>query len=201
VIVLDPGHGGTDAGARGPSGVLEKDVVLVLARILRAELERNGHAVVLTREANDNPSFDDRAARANAQRRPIFISLHISSTGTVGTARAYYFGGPRLALPTPPAAAPAALRWDEAQYAHVAASRRLAELLQVQLGLKFRGSPEIPAPAPVRQLRSVAAPAVAIEISSVVVADAKRLTDLGPPLAAAVVRAMEAFRAAPGGGL
>ena len=194
VIVLDPGHGGTDPGARGAGGIQEKDVVLVLARTLRSELERQGYLVVLTREGNDNPSFDDRATFANAQRGVLFISLHVSSTGPPGTVRTYYFGGTRAETPAASAQPTTLLRWDTAQLSFAAQSRRFAELLQVQFGLKFRGSPEVPMAAPVRPLRSVAAPAVAVEISSVSVPDSKVLLDLGSGLAGAIVRAIEAFR-------
>lgn len=192
MVVLDAGHGGTDAGARGPAGVLEKDVVLVLARTVRNELERQGYRVVLTREGNDNPSFEDRTALANAQRGFLFITLHVSSTGPAGTVRAYYYGGAKpdaAASPSPPGL----VRWEEAQLPYSGLSRRFAELLQVQLALKFRGSPEIPSPAAVRQLRSIAGPGVAIEISSVA-GNARSLQDMGSGLAAAILRAAEAFR-------
>jgi len=198
VIVLDPGHGGTDPGARGPSGVLEKDVVLALARALRAELERQGLKVVLTREGSDNPSFDDRAALANAQRGALFVTLHVSSTGPIGTVRSYYLSPEELSLANL-AAAPAAGRtgwvvWEQAQVPYAQLSRRFAELLQVQLGLKFRGSPEVPSPSAVRQLRMVTFPAVAVEISSVAVSDGKAVESMGPTLAAALAHAVEAFR-------
>jgi N-acetylmuramoyl-L-alanine amidase len=175
---------------------MEKDVVLVIARTLRGELERQGYQVALTREGNENPSFDDRAALANAQRGTVFITLHVSSTGRPGMARTYYFSGTRLDSTEPPASLQRSgpLPWEQAQLAYAAASRRFADLIQVQLGQKFRGSPELPAPAVLRQLRSVAAPAVAVEISSVAVPDAKNLTGMAPDLAAAIVRALEAYR-------
>ena len=88
---IDPAHGGTDSGARGGTGVLEKDVVLAFAKTLRAEIERQGYRAVLTRSDDSNPSYDDRAAMANGYRDVIFISLHIASTGAAGTARAYYY--------------------------------------------------------------------------------------------------------------
>ena len=74
VIVLDPAHGGTDAGARGESAV-EKDVVLQLARSVRAALERQGYRVVMTRDDDSNPSYDDRAAMANTYRDAVFVSF------------------------------------------------------------------------------------------------------------------------------
>ncbi len=90
MIVLDAAHGGTDTGARGETGIVEKDVVLQIARTVRAELERQGYRVVMSRNDDSNPSYDERAAMANASRDAIFISLHIGSTGNPGTVRAFY---------------------------------------------------------------------------------------------------------------
>ena len=90
VIVLNPAHGGTDTGARGQNAAMEKDLVLQMARGVKAELERQGFRVVMTRNDDSNPSYDDRAAIANAYSDAIFVSLHIASTGTAGTIRAYY---------------------------------------------------------------------------------------------------------------
>jgi N-acetylmuramoyl-L-alanine amidase len=194
VVIIDPAHGGADAGARGASGIVESDVVLGFARLLRISLEAQGLRVLLTRQANDGPSFDDRSRIANAQRNGIFLTLHVSSTGQPGTVRVY-------TVPQPPAAPSSAfaprgglLPWDRAQYGFLEQSRRLAELIQIQMAQRFRGSPEIPMEAPVRQLRTVGAPAVAIEVSSVSVADHALLDQMGPGLADGVARAVAAFR-------
>jgi N-acetylmuramoyl-L-alanine amidase len=198
VVVLDPAHGGADAGARGPSGVLESEIVLNFARALSGELERQGLRVILTRQGNDNPSFDDRSATINALRSAIFITIHLSSSGPVGAARVY-----SLPLPSAPGAAPGGqsasehsglIPWDHAQDSYLAQSRRLAELLQIQLAQRFRGSPEVPVFAAVRQLRTIAAPAIAIEISSVSVPNAEPLNQLAPALAQAVARGVADFR-------
>jgi N-acetylmuramoyl-L-alanine amidase len=85
--VLDPAHGGTDQGARGTEGISESDEILQFAFATKRALEAQGFQVILTREGNDNPSFDDRSARANAQRGAVFIAMHIASTGLTGTAR------------------------------------------------------------------------------------------------------------------
>ncbi len=190
VIVLDPAHGGTDAGARGAAnGVLESEIVLVLARAVKEELEHQGLRVLLTRQGNEDPSFDERSALTNGQRGAVFISLHVSSTGPAGTARVY------SVEPTGVAAERGGLiLWDQAQERSAMSSRRLAELVQVQLAQKFRGSPEVPLVAPVRQLRTVAAPAVAVEFSSVSVPDRKQLEQAAPPLAEAIARGVAAFR-------
>ncbi len=193
VVVLDPAHGGADAGAHGASGVLESEVVMSFARLGRLELERQGLRVVLTRQANENPSFDDRSAVANAHRGAVFISLHVSSTGPPGTARVYSVTVPAAAMS---AARPALLPWDQAQDPFAESSRRLAELVQIQLAQKFPGSAAIPSVARVRQLRTVAAPAVAIEISSVAVRERTQLEQMGPALGEAVARGVAAFRAA-----
>lgn len=89
MVVIDPAHGGADAGGRGTEGIRESDVVLEFAAQLRKDLEAQGFQVVQTREGNDNPSFDDRSARANAQRGAVFVTLHVGSTGVTGTARVY----------------------------------------------------------------------------------------------------------------
>src|SRR5580698_4391917 len=91
VIVINPAHGGTDEGARAGNGLVEKNVVLIFARMLRSEFERQGFRVVMTRNDDSNPSYEDRAAVANAYRDAIFISLHVSSTGQLGAARTYSY--------------------------------------------------------------------------------------------------------------
>ncbi|MGC2334156.1 MAG: N-acetylmuramoyl-L-alanine amidase [Candidatus Acidiferrales bacterium] len=211
VIVLNPAHGGTDSGARGQNAAMEKDLVLQMARGVKAELERQGFRVVMTRNDDSNPSYDDRAAMANGYRDALFISLHIASTGTVGSVRAYY---DQLSTPYVPsddtestaekAVPPAAVglhSWNEAQRAYLNSSHRLADLIQIELAQKFSGSADTALGAAVRGLRSVAGPAVAIELSSVSAPDPARLAgSAAAPLGDAIARAVTAFRAAiPGG--
>ena len=100
------------------------------------------------------------------------------------------------------AARPAHLRprvrpqpWRRAQSPYLAASRHLAELVQIQLAQKFKGSPDTPLTAALFQLRSVAAPAVDVEVSSVAAGDAPHLVQMAQPLADAVARAMVDYRA------
>jgi N-acetylmuramoyl-L-alanine amidase len=211
VVVLNPAHGGTDTGARGQGGVIEKDIVLQFARVARGELVRQGYRVVLTRDDDSNPSYDDRAAIANSYRDAIFVSIHISSTGTPGTARAYYYQFWRP-LPTAPqsgssgpegsrppislSAAPttALLPWNEAQRPYADVSQRLADQLQIQLSALLSGSPQTSAGVELRGLRSVAAPAVDVEVSSVSVPDVRSLTVMAGPLAVSITKGMQTFR-------
>jgi N-acetylmuramoyl-L-alanine amidase len=86
-IALDPGHGGRDPGAisrRG--GVREKDVVLRVARELRAELEREGFLVMLTRDDDRFLPLEERTAVANAWGADLFVSLHANASPNRGTA-------------------------------------------------------------------------------------------------------------------
>jgi len=194
VVVLDPAHGGADQGARGSTGISESDVVLSFARLVRISLEGQGLRVILTRQANEDPSFDDRSKVANGQRGVIFITLHVSSTGQPGTVRVYS-EPPALAQSATPAAPRTGLvSWDRAQIGSLDLSRRLAELIQIQMAQRFRGSPETPLLAPVRQLRTIVAPAVAIEVSSVSLPDRGLLDQMAPAIADAVARAVAAFR-------
>jgi N-acetylmuramoyl-L-alanine amidase len=196
VVVLDPGHGGTDSGARGESGIVEKEVTLSLARAVQSQLEQQGFRVVLTRQADEGPTIDERAAMANAQHGAVFISLHVSSIGIAGTAMAFYMPAAPASEAKSGGASPPLVRWQDAQQSYAAQSRKLAELIQVQLGQKLRGSAEVPQAVAVRQLRSVTSPAVAVELSSVAVAERKPLDLAAPALAEAVARAVAAFKAA-----
>jgi N-acetylmuramoyl-L-alanine amidase len=92
-IVLDPGHGGKDTGAIGAGGILEKDVVLriakKLARRLRSEM---GIEVVLTREHDTFIPLEERTAIANKENADLFVSLHTNASPNprVGGIETYY---------------------------------------------------------------------------------------------------------------
>jgi len=204
VIVLDPAHGGTDTGARGEGGVAEKDIVLRMMRTVREQLALQGYRVVATRRDDSNPSYDDRAAVANAYRDAIFISLHVASTGTSGTVRAYYdqfsvplstesaspvLGIKALAQPSSPL-----VLWDEAQRPYLDASHRLADVIQNQLARSFPGSPTVSTGAAVRTLRSVMAPAVAVETSSISKSKPDALTGAAGPISSAIAAGIVALR-------
>jgi N-acetylmuramoyl-L-alanine amidase len=87
VVVLDPGHGGEQLGARSPGGALEKDVVLQIARRLRPKLEQQGARVVLTRTGDLTVPLTTRAVLANGLKADLFISIHLNSMPTAATRR------------------------------------------------------------------------------------------------------------------
>lgn len=78
-IVLDPGHGGDEQGAVGPSGLEESDVNLAVARLAADELTRQGISAVLTRTGDYRATLDFRTAVAEAVRPAALISIHHNS--------------------------------------------------------------------------------------------------------------------------
>ncbi len=77
VVVLDPGHGGVDPGARGRSGVLEKTITLAIAREVKRQLEAtNRYHVILTRDRDIFLRLRERVATARRASADLFLSLH-----------------------------------------------------------------------------------------------------------------------------
>lgn len=232
-VVIDPGHGGADSGARGANGTEEKDVVMDFAREVGDALRAKGFSVVMTRIADVDPSLDDRDAVANAQQDAIFISLHVGSSGPPSTvhtytylfpsppgvnsapsnanagaqansssaaARAAFFASESARVAKTPPAPPNFIPWRQAQKPYLAQSRKLGDLIQVEMAQAFPGSPEISSSAPVAVLRSVTAPAVAVEVSSIG-EDPTKLEAMSAGFANAIANAVTAYQAIypPGG--
>jgi N-acetylmuramoyl-L-alanine amidase len=77
IIVLDPGHGGIDAGTRTPSGLAEKDITLEFALALRDKLEKTGkYRVVMTRTDDAFIELAERVRFARARKAQLFVSIH-----------------------------------------------------------------------------------------------------------------------------
>jgi N-acetylmuramoyl-L-alanine amidase len=82
-IVIDPGHGGSQEGAKGPGALQEKEIVLQLARKLREKLEKEvGAQVFLTREKDGTLPLPERVQFANGKRPDLFLSIHANSMPT-----------------------------------------------------------------------------------------------------------------------
>jgi N-acetylmuramoyl-L-alanine amidase len=80
-VVIDPGHGGHDPGAIGPSGLREKDVTLDIAHRAAPLIARElGIVTLLTRDGDDFVALDERTARANAFQADLFVSIHCNAT-------------------------------------------------------------------------------------------------------------------------
>ena len=81
-VVLDPGHGGEQPGAKGPDGLKESSVALALARRVRARLlrKRPDVRVVLTRDEDRFLTLEERTAIANGVDADLFLSIHLNAS-------------------------------------------------------------------------------------------------------------------------
>lgn len=88
VVVLDPGHGGKDPGAQGPSGVEEKRITLSIARLAAARLRKLDPSVkvLLTRGGDSYVALKDRTAFANAKGADLFVSIHVNAAENADSA-------------------------------------------------------------------------------------------------------------------
>ncbi|MBD2568136.1 N-acetylmuramoyl-L-alanine amidase [Anabaena lutea] len=85
-ILLDPGHGGKESGASGPTGYLEKDVNLIVSKLLRDELVQRGAKVVMTREDDRDVSLVERQEIISKEEPAIALSIHYNSLPDNGDA-------------------------------------------------------------------------------------------------------------------
>ena len=182
MIVLDPGHGGSETGAIGPGGSAEAQLNLLIARALRVQLERRLPVkVVMTRTDDVDVPLETRAAIANEHRADLFISLHFNSSfGSRAHGAETYFlsreASDQIAAEaaaaenrlTDPEEAPELdlqlILWDLAQSYHLGESQRFAKLVQEELnltlGLRDRGVKQ----APFHVLMGAKMPAVLVEL-------------------------------------
>ncbi len=183
-VVIDPGHGGRDTGAIGPSGVREKDVVLDLGRRLKRLLEESlGLKVVMTRSNDVFVPLEERTAIANRNKADFFISLHVNAAPR---SRAVGFETYFLSRePSDRGARASAVRenmvlnlegvrpeeqrglkailWDLAQTFYVRESGELAELLLNELGRSLKVDNRGVKSAPFFVLIGAAMPSVLVE--------------------------------------
>ncbi|WP_071190254.1 N-acetylmuramoyl-L-alanine amidase [Trichormus sp. NMC-1] len=85
-ILLDPGHGGKESGAIGPTGYPEKDVNLVVSKLLRDELVQRGAKVVMTREDDRDVSLVERQEIISKEQPAIALSIHYNALPDNGDA-------------------------------------------------------------------------------------------------------------------
>lgn len=78
-VVIDPGHGGSDAGSIR-SGVRERDITLSVSKALRNDLEKLGAVVTMTRSTDTDVSLADRSNLSNTVKPDVFISIHCNVT-------------------------------------------------------------------------------------------------------------------------
>jgi len=78
-VCVDPGHGGDETGAVGPSRLCEKEAVLALSKSVAAALVNAGYNVVVTRDSDVKVPIYDRATFAKRNDADVFISLHYNA--------------------------------------------------------------------------------------------------------------------------
>lgn len=179
--MVDAGHGGDDAGAKGPKGLKEKAAALEIAKAVGLKLEAAGFEPVFTREDDTFVPLWDRAKAANAQGADLFISLHLNAARAKAARGSEVFflslgkGDDEEVVATENAGAGAdpgtadsvvaSILDDLAQTAFLQDSERLAVAIQGQLnrlaGIKERGVKQ----APFIVLRGAAMPAVLVEVA------------------------------------
>jgi N-acetylmuramoyl-L-alanine amidase len=195
VVVLDPGHGGADAGARSPDGSVEKDIALNLSRLIAVELS-GLYLVKLTRSEDYGLALEGRTDIANNLKGDAFVSIHAGGSFNPAPGGITIFCYSEIAseMPILPVQPPGiADRWDQIQLKHKGASHLLAR------HLKDRLDPIIGAEvldAPLRVLQGADMPAVLIEVGYLTnLEDAKILRDDDriKDISRAVAGSIEAF--------
>ena len=180
-VVIDPGHGGLDAGVKGPEGTLEKTVTLNLSRLVAAALEPE-HRVILTRTGDYGLDIVGRSAVANQAQADLFVSIHTGG-GFLHQARGlyiYYFKELSTVSESEkvPSDAGNMENWDFLQQRHLTLSSALAREMEIHLsaGKTFRVNGVETGPLMV--LRGADMPAVLIEVGNLThPLEEKRLQD------------------------
>ena len=172
VIVVDPGHGGHDLGAVGPSGLAEKVVTLSVAQKIQ-EILSGVYEVHLTRNDDYTIDIEHRTAQANHHRGDIFVSLHAGG-GFRHQARGVivFYQSPCTGPGSKPPQqqrdswqiSESPLSWDCIQEVHRAKSQALAKLVHRHLLGKVSPDDGGVRETPCLVLRGADMPAVLIEI-------------------------------------
>jgi N-acetylmuramoyl-L-alanine amidase len=192
-IVIDPGHGGGEDGARAADGTLEKDVTLAVARRLKSAIEsRLGIRVILTRDGDQTVGLDERAARANNNKADLFISLHANASARAGTsgAEVFYLGLDEYGREAQEAARSDGVSlpvfgggtreielipWELAQGRYIDLSAAFAGMVEHELRQRVPMSPRALERAPFRVLVGANMPAVLVEMGFLTNPDEARL--------------------------
>ncbi len=212
-IVIDPGHGGDDIGARSGSGLMEKDVTLSIARRLARVLEARGYRVRLTRDGDQNRALTDRTSLANRLDAVAFVSLHANAftASSASGAETYYMSidsasdadaaaiadlENRAGTPSGERTPLDLILWDLAQTEVLNESAELALTVQQhlnnQLGARDRGVRQ----APFVVLTGATMPAILVEVgflSNSTEADQLAQPDHQQKLAEAIASGIEDF--------
>ncbi len=178
VVVIDPGHGGDDAGARATArdgadpaaALVEKNLTLAIARrVESAIVAQTGGRVLLTRTSDVRVGSAERAAFTNESRADLLVSIHLNGSPSPAARgfQVYYHdasGADDAPPPRADPAVPAPKRWPAAQRGVESDSARLAEIVRESLAAKLalpdRGVRRIP----IATLEGATCPAILVEV-------------------------------------
>jgi N-acetylmuramoyl-L-alanine amidase len=157
LVLIDPAHGGADSGATITASLVEKDVVLALARRVQHDLAAKGIAAGMLRNSDVAISLEQRAASVNATRPALYIALHAANTGR----GVHVFTS---LLPAANLSRDGFLPWDSAQAAFLDLSGVVAGSVAAEL--ESSKLPNTTLVAPLRPMNNIAAPSIAVEVAS-----------------------------------
>lgn len=181
-VVVDAGHGGSDNGARGPDGTLEKTVTLAVAVRLKSALEaRLGVRVIMTRDSDATVRLDERAALANNNKADLLVSLHANASIRPAASGAQVFflsladygDAARLAAHPESDSLPVfgggtreieLIPWEMAQARYIQESAALAQAVAASLGERIPVGARPVQQAPLRVLVGANMPAIVLEM-------------------------------------
>jgi len=164
VVVIDPGHGGSDMGVKLSKNIYEKDVTLAIAKLVRKNLSgANGIEVRLTRSDDKNVSPANRRKLAGKSDANLFISLHVNA-GFGLKARGYEIYYPSASVPSVKKSNSGEILKDMNQTRRLNSCVRLAQIIQKNMGKVFPREGRGLINAPVLVLQSMTAPAVLLEM-------------------------------------
>ena len=205
VVVIDPGHGGMDTGAKS-AAIAEKDFTLALARKLRSALQtRLGTTVLLTRDSDVALDNEARSAVANNNQANLFISVHAGySTNKTDAGSSVFVMKENFGEGFTTASATGRdqlfLPWYLGYRIHQQASVSAANFLQEALSKAIPGSKFPVRTAPLAVLSSATMPSLLLEMGNLNnPMNAQTLTDAGfqSRLAATIADAVQRFSESP----
>jgi len=176
LVVIDPGHGGDDQGARGPGGEEEKNITLAVSRLTAQRLQAASVAARLTRESDETLALVDRTSTANRLKADVFVSIHLNASQARGArgAETYFMNADASDAQAAAAAAREnasagadavqLILWDLAHVANLNESSRLARTLQTRLNTLHAIADRGVKQAPFVVLTGATMPAALVEI-------------------------------------
>ncbi|NPU84605.1 MAG: N-acetylmuramoyl-L-alanine amidase [Syntrophaceae bacterium] len=189
VVLIDPGHGGSDAGVQVGEKTAEKDVTLAVALLMKKALAGGGIDVLLTRTADTSLSQADRAKAAASAKPDLVLSLHVNA-GFDKKAHGFEVWFPGFQAAAGNGGDSKAILKDMAKNRYLNESVRLARAIEKNLSTVFPKANRGLREAPVPLLEGLTVPAVVVEIGFAThPEDSKRLLEDGTQQAIAAALA------------